>query len=132
MDIRLILVIVIMSLSIADLVLTAYYIDTYKKWQPNKPFKLMELNPLLVFLWNRMGFIIGIIVGSVVILSLNFLVSKYSHWVIALILLGFLIYAMITHIHNITLLQKLMEQYPSGYLPPQIFEEVIGNNLKGG
>jgi len=128
MEIKIILVIVIMVLSAIDLILTAYYIHTYKSWQPNKPYKLMELNPLLVFLWNKMGFVIGMIVGSVVILSLNFIVSKGSHWIIVIILLICLIFALINHVHNISLLQQLMEKYPTGVLPKEIFGEVVGNN----
>lgn len=128
MEIKTIIVIVIITLSLIDLVLTAYYINSYKKWQPNKPYRLMELNPLLVFLWDKMGFIIGMIVGSVIIISLNFIVAKYSNWIIALVLFGFLIFALINHIHNISLLNQLIEKYPTGILPKEIFGEVIGNN----
>lgn len=125
---RLILIIIIMSLCIADLVLTAYYIYKYKSWQPNKPYKLIELNPLLVFLWEKMGFWIGMFIGAVIILSLNFIVSKYAHWLVVLLLLGFLIFTIFNHIKNFTLLEQLMKLYPSGYLPSAIFGVVIGNN----
>ena len=128
MNFKLILIILIMSLSIADLVLTGYYILKYKKWQPEKPYKLMELNPLLVFLWNKLGFWIGMFVGSVVILTLNFIVAKYAHWLVGLLVLGVLIYTMFNHISNLALLGKLIIKYPSGYLPASIFGFVEGNN----
>lgn len=128
MDFKLILIILIMSLSIADLILTGYYIYKYKKWQPEKPYKLMELNPLLVFLWTKLGFWIGMFVGSVIILTLNFIVAKYAHWLVGLLVLGVLIYTMFNHINNLTLLSQLITKYPSGYLPSSIFGFVEGNN----
>ena len=128
MEWRLILIIVIMGLCIADLILTAYYVHKYRSWQPDKPYKLIELNPLLVFLWNKMGFWIGMLVSSVIILSLNFIVSKYAHWLVALLLLGFLVFTIYNHIKNFTLLIPLIQKYPLGYLPEAIFGVVVGNN----
>lgn len=125
---RLIFIILIMGLCIADLVLTGYYVYEYRKWQPNKPYKLIELNPILVFLWEKMGFWIGMLVASVIILSLNFIVSKYAHWLVVLLLLGFLIFTIFNHIKNISLLYILMQKYPLGYLPEAIFGVVAGNN----
>ena len=127
---KLIMLIIVMALCIADLVLTAYYVYKYKQWQPNKPYKLIELNPLLVFLWEKMGFWIGMFVGSVIIISLNFIVSKYAHWLVVLLLLGFLIFTIFNHIKNFTLLYQLKALYPSGYLPASIFGIVVGNNVR--
>jgi len=130
MNFRLILIILIMSLSIVDLVLTGYYINKYKRWQPEKPYKLMELNPVLVFLWTKLGFWIGMFVGSVFILTLNFIVAKYAHWSVAVLVLGVLIFTLFNHVANLTLLFKLIAKYPSGYLPASIFGFVEGNNLR--
>ena len=128
MEIRTILIIIIMTLSVIDLVTTFYYVKTYRDWQPEKPYRLMELNPLLVFLWTKMGLIIGHLVGSVIILSLVYIVSRYSHWTIALLLLIVLIWTMFNHAQNINLLHKLIIQYPSGYLPVETFGVVEGSN----
>lgn len=125
---RLIALIVILSLSVLDLSLTHYYISKYRTWQPEKPFNMMERNPLLVFLWTKMNLIIGSLVGAVIILSLNFIIIKDAHWIFIPILFVVLIFALINHFNNITLLNKLIEQYPSGHLPENIFGKVIGNN----
>lgn len=127
MDWKLLLIICVMSLSLIDLVVTYVYVSTYKKWQPDKPFNLIELNPLLVFLWNKMGLTIGMITGGVVILSLNYIITKETHWIFGVIILIFLVLALFNHAKNINLLYMLMEKYPSGYLNPEIFGEVIGN-----
>ena len=119
-----------MTLSILDLGLTYYYVHTYKKWQPEKPYNLIELNPLLRFLWTNFGLTLGMIIGSVLILSIMYLIGKSAHWIIVGILLIVLIFEMINHANNIQLLWKLMAKYPSGYLDPSIFGVVIGNNAK--
>lgn len=127
---RLYLLIAIMILCVLDLVLTFYYVKTYRNWQPTKPYKMIELNPLLVFLWNKFGLYIGMFIGAVLILALNYLVGKEAHWSIATILLCILVFTMFNHTKNISLLHQLIEKYPSGHLPVETFGEVIGNNLK--
>lgn len=130
MEWRIIALVLILLMGIADLSLTYYYVQKYKTWQPEKPYKMIELNPLLVFLWNKMGLLVGMIVGSIIILALQFIVVKEAHWVIVLILFGFLIFAIHNHTNNISLLHKLIEQYPTGHLPVETFGAVEGNNLK--
>ena len=130
MNWRTYLLIGIMVLCVLDLALTYYYIHTYKKWQPNKPYKLMEMNPLLVFLWNKFGLHIGMFIGAVIILALNYIVGKEAHWSIGIILFLVLCWTMYNHYNNIDLLNKLIEKYPSGYLPLEIFGVVEGNNPK--
>ena len=127
---RLYFIITLMTLSIIDLCLTYYYVYQYKKWQPEKPFNLIERNSFLIFLWNKIGLHFGMLVGSAVILTLNYIIGKEAHWIIILILFLFLSWAMFNHYTNIRLLHKLIEKYPSGYLPKEIFREVIGNNPK--
>jgi hypothetical protein len=124
------LIIVIMTLCVLDLAFTFYYVSEYKNWQKNKPYKMIELNPLLVFLWTRMGFVIGSIVSAVVLLSLNYIVAKYAHISIGIILCLALIWTMYNHAHNTNLLWKLIEKYPLGVLPESVFGVVVGNNLK--
>jgi hypothetical protein len=128
MEWRTVVLIIIMTLCVVDLALTFYYVKVYKNWEPNKPYKLIELNPLLVFLWNRLGLVIGMFVGAVIIISLNYIVAKNAHWIVVILLLGFLVFAMFNHTKNITLIHKLIEMYPSGYLPQVIFGTVEGNN----
>lgn len=130
MEGRTILIIVIMTLCVLDLVLTYHYVWKYKQWQPNKPYKLIELNPLLRFVWNKLGFHFGMFVAGVLIIGLNYFVARYAHWSVVFILLAFLIFAMYNHAHNTILLYKLIEQYPSGYLPVETFGYVPGNNPK--
>jgi len=69
-------------------------------------------------------------IGAVIILALNYIVSKEAHWLIVCLLLGFLIFTMFNHFKNITLLIKLINQYPLGHLPVAVFGKVIGNNPK--
>lgn len=130
MDWRIIALIVILSMGVLDLVLTLYYVHTYKEWQENKPYNLIELNPLLVFLWNRMGLFLGMFVGATIILTLQFIVTKSAHWIIVGLLFAFLLFALYNHFNNINLLHKLIELYPSGSLPVEIFGNVVGNNSK--
>jgi hypothetical protein len=119
---------ILMTLSIIDLGLTGYYVYKYKTWQPEKPYNLIELNPLLHFLWNNLGFWVGHFVGSVIILTLIYLVGKSAHPIIVGLLGVFLLGAMFNHYTNINLLHKLIEKYPSGHLPRETFGKVIGNN----
>ena len=126
---RIIAIIVMLSLSFLDLVLTYYYINRYKDWQPNKPYNLMEKNPLLVFLWNNFGLHLGMVIGSVIILSLIYLIAKTAHPVIVVLLGGFLIMAMFNHYNNIGLLGRLITKHPDGVLPEKVFGKVIGNNV---
>lgn len=127
---RFIAIVVLLTLCVLDLSFTYYYVHKYKEWQPNKPYKLIEMNPILVFLWNNLGLTIGMLVGSVIILTLNFIVAKECHWAIVLILFLFMLFAMVNHTKNITLLHQLIEKYPSGYLPVETFGQVMGNNIK--
>ncbi len=120
----------ILILCIIDLAATYYYVYTYKSWQPEKPYSIIELNPLLSFLWNQLGLHLGMIVGAVALITLNYIVAKNAHWSVVLILGLFLVFAMYNHFTNINLLHKLMELYPQGYLPVETFGEVIGNNPK--
>ena len=128
MNIRIIITIIIMTLCVTDLCLTYFYVYKYKQWQPNKPYKMIEMNPLLRFSWENFGLHIGMIIASVVILALNYIISRDAHWAIVTILLGFLTWAVFNHINNTTLLFKLIEQYPTGHLPEAIFGKVIGSN----
>ena len=131
MNWRLIVTIILITLSLTDLILTYYYVSKYKKWQPNKPYNLIEKNPLLVFLWNNFGLKIGMIIGSIIILSLIYLVCKSANPIILIILFFLLCWTIgINHIKNINLLKELIIKYPSGYLPKKIFGEVMGNNIK--
>lgn len=125
---RLIALIVILILCVLDLSLTYYYVRKYKDWQPNKPYKLIEVNPILVFLWNNIGLILGTIVGGILIMTLNYIVVTKSHWAFSIILFALLIFALYNHYNNITLLNKLIEQYPLGHLPTEVFGNVTGNN----
>lgn len=127
---RIWVVVILMTLSVIDLGSTAFYINKYKTWQPEKPYNLMENNPLLVFLWNHLGFTLGMIVGSIIILTLVYIVARSAHWIVILILFLFLLYALFNHYTNINLLHQLIDKYPSGYLPEIIFGKVIGNNPK--
>ena len=122
------IVIIILALCVIDLMATFYYVHTYKDWQPNKPYNLIELNPLLVFLWNKMGLILGGLVGAVALLTLNYIIAKEAHWIIVVILFLVLSFAMYNHFSNINLLHALIEKYPSGSLPVEVFGKVVGSN----
>ena len=130
MNIRLIVIILLMTMSLTDLVLTYHYVSSYKKWQPEKPYAMIENNPLLVFLWNSMGLKIGMFVGSVIILSLIYIVGKTAHPVVVGLLFLLLTYALHNHYININLIGSLIEKYPLGHLPEKVFGTVIGNNPK--
>jgi hypothetical protein len=110
-------IVILMTLSLIDLSLTGYYVHKYKTWQPEKPYKLMELNPLLVFLWNNLGFWLGHIIGSIIILSLVFIVGKSAHPIMVVGLGLFFLYAIWGHHGNINLLKELINKYPDGVIP---------------
>jgi len=128
MNLQLIIITTLIILSIIDLSLTFYYVDKYKKWQPNKPYDLIERNPLLVFLWNNFGLYLGMFIGAVIILSLIYLVGKTAHWAVILLLFLVFGYTLYNHYVNINLLHQLIEKYPTGHLSEQIFGKVVGNN----
>lgn len=118
---------ILLLLSVVDIVATYYYVHEYKEWQPDKPYNLIEKNPLLVFLWNNLGLTLGTIVGATVIWTLIFIVGKSAHPVIIGLLFLFLCYALYNHNTNIGLLHKLIDKYPSGHLPEETFGKVVGN-----
>ena len=128
MELRTILLIIVITLSVIDLSLTYYYVNTYKEWQPQKPYKMMERNPVLVFLWNTFGLHLGMFIGIAVIFALNYVIAKHAHWGIVLILILILSFTIINHAKNFGLLFKLIERYPAGHLPETIFGKVVGNN----
>ena len=76
------------------------------------------------------GLKIGMIIGSVIILSLIYIVGKTAHPIVVGILFLFLLYALHNHYININLISSLIEKYPTGHLPVEKFGEVIGNNKK--
>ena len=125
---RTILIVALLVLSIVDITATFLYVRQYKAWQPTKPYNLIELNPLLCFLWNKLGLYIGMIVGSVVMLTLVFIVGRDAHWVVGVLLFCVLIWAMFNHFNNFGILQQLIEKYPSGSLPEEVFGIVKGSN----
>lgn len=127
---RTVVIFAFIFLSVIDLGLTYSYINKYKSWQPDKPYELMERNPLLIMLWNFFGLKIGTIIGGVIILTLIYIISKSAHWAIVLILGLLLLFTMYNHYVNINLLDKLILNYPSGHLPEEVFGKVIGNNIK--
>jgi uncharacterized protein YacL len=127
---RVIVIGILLLLSVIDIISTFYYINKYKKWQPNKPYNLIENNPLLVILWNQLGLIAGTIIGALIIWTLIFIVGKTAHPIVIGIVFLMLIYALFNHYTNIGLLHQLIEKYPSGYLPSETFGIVEGNNLK--
>jgi len=127
---RQIAIVVILSLGFLDLFLTLFYIYIYKNWQPNKPYSLIEKNPFLVFLWNKLGLFFGSFVGATIILTLQYIITKEAHWIIVGLLFCFLLFTLYNHYTNINLLSSLINKYPEGHLPVETFGKVIGNNLK--
>jgi hypothetical protein len=125
---RIYVIVLLMTLSLIDIVCTHYYVSKYKKWQPEKPFNLIEQNPLLVILWTHLGLLWGTIVGAVIILSLIFVIGKSAHPIVIGILFFMLCYAIYNHSVNINLLHKLIDKYPTGKLPETVFGKVVGNN----
>ena len=127
-DLRIYVVIILLLMSVIDLSATYFYIYKYKKWQPNKPYNLMERNPLLVFLLNNFGLHLGMFIGSVIILTLIYIVGKSANPIVVFLLFVFLCIALYNHYNNISLLFKLIEKYPTGHLPESLFGKVVGNN----
>ena len=125
---RIYVIVALLILSIVDLSLTYFYVTKYKSWQPNKAYNLMERNPLLVFLWKHLGLHFGMLVGSTIILALVYIIAREAHWIIVLLLAVIMLATMINHFHNLPLLYKLIEKYPAGHLPEEIFGKVEGNN----
>ncbi|GBE19388.1 hypothetical protein BMS3Abin17_00111 [archaeon BMS3Abin17] len=123
-------ILLLLAFSMCDLLLTFYYVHQYKKWQSDKPYNLIENNPLLVFLWNTFGLKLGMFIGSVMILSLMYIIGRSAHPIVVGIVFLVLCYALFNHHQNINLLVKLMQQYPDGHLPVKTFGNVVGNNIK--
>jgi len=113
---RLIILISLLSLSVIDLSATYYYVNTYKTWQPNKSFNLIENNPFLVFLWNTFGLKLGMVLGAIIILALIFIIGKTSHPIVLGIIFLIYAYALFNHYTNITLLHNLIIKYPMGII----------------
>lgn len=127
-DYRFMVVLVLIILSFIDLGLTYYYVHKYKQWQPNKPYNLIERNPLLTFLWNKIGLFLGTLIGGTIIFALVYIIGKEAHWIVVSLLFILLIFTMYNHYININLLHNLIDKYPTGYLPEGTFGKVEGNN----
>lgn len=96
-------------ISTMELLLTVFYVRKYKKWQPEKSYKQMESNPLLIFSWNSLGFVMGSIIGILII------VIAISFVTIALRTFGFLVpiflsVAFINNGRNLIKLNKLIKE----------------------
>jgi hypothetical protein len=113
---RIWVIIILMTLSLTDLILTGYYVHKYKEWR-EVPYNQIELNPLLVFLWSNLGFWAGHIIGSIIILSLIFIVGKIAHPIVIALIGLVLLWAMFNHYTNIGLLKELIIKYPEGVVP---------------
>jgi len=113
---RVIIFAIFVFLFLLDMMSTFYYVSNYSEWQPEKPYNLMEKNPMLVFLWNLLGLPIGTIVGGAIILSLLYLIAFKSSggcgWVTIGGIVCLFIFAIINNIINTNLLIKLREIYP--------------------
>lgn len=125
---RIWVIVILMTLSLVDLISTHYYISKYKTWQPDKPYNLIEQNPLLVILWTHLGLLWGSLVGGTIILTLIFIIAKSAHPIVVALVFFLLCYALYNHSVNINLIHKLIEQYPEGRLPEKVFGTVVGNN----
>lgn len=125
---REIVLIVVLCLSAVDLALTYTYVKKYKKWQPHKPYRMMESNPLLVLCWDNLGLKSGGAIADIIILTINALIVIYLHWAVSIILFILLIITFMAHRKNFKLLNKLIKKYPSGHLPEKTFGKVEGNN----
>lgn len=127
---RIWVIVILMIVSLIDLSATYHYVYKYKVWQPDKPYNLIENNPLLVLLWNNFGLHFGMLMGSVIILGLMFIIGKSAHPIVIGIVFLLLGFALFTHYSNTTMLYNLIEKYPSGHLPVETFGEVVGSNPK--
>lgn len=107
-------VIIILILGIVDLLLTFYYVSSYHTWQPDKTFEEMETNPLLLLLWNNLGLSIGMFIGMLIILPLQYFIAKKLYWMIVLVLFLALAFALWNNLNNINMLHELIKLYPSG------------------
>lgn len=111
---RILAMVILIALSSIDLGLTYYYAKTYKTWQPDKSFNLIENNPLLVLLWNTFGLKLGMLIGSLIILSLIFIIGKAASPVVLGVIFFIFAYALFNHYTNINLLHQLIIKYPLG------------------
>lgn len=127
-DLRFMLLVLALACAIIDLLLTYMYVKRYKNWQPNKPYNLIEMNPLLVFLWNTLGLNLGMIIGSVIIISIIYFIAVYTHIALVILLLATQFLTLLNHNKNIDLLNKLIKKYPEGKLPKETFGKVKGSN----
>lgn len=128
MILAIILATIAITLSIIDLGLTEKYLRKYKKWQPNKPYKEIEKNVILLYAWKKWGFNKGMIFGGVTVFIINLLVILFTPMWVVVILIGVLSFTIWNHSKNLKLLKKLIKKYPSGHLPEKTFGKVAGNN----
>lgn len=99
-----------MLLSVIDLTMTYFYIRQYKAWQPDKSFNKMESNWVLLFTWGKFGLNLGMVLGSIVILSLIFTWLTLTHWILWVITAIVLLAAIRNHIKNFIILNHLIKK----------------------
>lgn len=108
-------VILILLLGFIDMATTYYFVDTYSNWQPDRPFEDMEVNPILLYLWNNLGFEFGMAIGFIILMSLNYIVARYAWIGVVLLFVVVLTFTLYNNITNINTLHELIKLYPTGY-----------------
>jgi len=107
------IIILILAAFAFDMFLTFVYANMYKKVFPDKDFTVAEANPIIRFLWRKLGLVAGHIVSIFIIFwILAFIISKTSencHWFI------FGVYSMMciyhfTHFNALKLIKKSREE----------------------
>lgn len=93
-----------------DLLLTGYYVYSYKKYAPAREYNKMERNPMLVFLFNHFGILIGLCIGSIIIFLIWHILISYITIYISFLMMPLYFRAIINHAKNIRMLNNLIEK----------------------
>lgn len=97
---------IILLLFLVDITFTYLNISKFRKLYPKKDPYLIELNPLLRFLWKKLGLLKGGIVGTIIQIGLLFIIFLVFNRDTLLVLMGAFLMVILIHLDNFILLLK--------------------------
>ena len=107
--------ILVLSCSAIDLAMTAIYIKSYLKYQPNMKIDRIEKNILIRKLIKKWGLDAGLIWSSVFIWLLVYFIVLITNWMIWIAFIIIYSYTIFNHTKNMKILKRLKEKFPKGF-----------------
>lgn len=93
-----------------DIFFTLFNIYKYKKLFPNKDFTKLEANPIILWIWKKLGFKNGVKVNILIYIIFSLIVYFYFNTETVLIAIGIYILLTFYHLNNYNELKKIEKE----------------------